>query len=88
MKFSRCRRGTAFNMQNRSFKRIYIVGCPRSGTTLLQSMVAAHPLLTSYPETHFWDYTIPKNRYLRFPKIYSFPERKLVSDYLQDGGDV
>lgn len=73
-------------MQNRSLKRIFIVGCPRSGTTLLQSMIAAHPRLTSYPETHFWDYTIPKKGYLRWAKIYSYPERKLVSDYLNEHG--
>ncbi|WP_221583747.1 sulfotransferase [Microbacterium sp. G2-8] len=33
-------------------ERIFLVGCPRSGTTLLQSMLAAHPGLVSFPETH------------------------------------
>ena len=29
------------------------MGCPRSGTTLLQSLLAAHPQIASFPESHF-----------------------------------
>ncbi len=36
--------------------RIFVVGCPRSGTTLLQSLLAAHETLVSFPETHFFNY--------------------------------
>jgi hypothetical protein len=32
---------------------IFIVGCPRSGTTLLQQMLDAHPDIAIAPETHF-----------------------------------
>lgn len=35
-------------------QRIFVVGCPRSGTTLLQSFLAAHPQVHSFPETHFF----------------------------------
>jgi len=35
-------------------KRLFLVGCPRSGTTLLQSLVAAHPDVVSFPESHFF----------------------------------
>ena len=35
-------------------KRVFLVGCPRSGTTLLQSMLMSHSRITSYPETHFF----------------------------------
>lgn len=35
--------------------RAFLVGCPRSGTTLLQSMLAAHPMIKSFPETHFFN---------------------------------
>lgn len=35
-------------------KQIFVVGCPRSGTTLLQSLLAAHPEITSFPETQFF----------------------------------
>ena len=31
--------------------RLFVVGCPRSGTTLLQSFLAAHPAVRSFPET-------------------------------------
>lgn len=34
--------------------RAFLVGCPRSGTTLLQSMLMGHPRIASYPETHFF----------------------------------
>jgi hypothetical protein len=38
-------------IQNRAF----IVGCSRSGTTLLQSMLYVHPSIYSLPETAFFD---------------------------------
>jgi hypothetical protein len=34
---------------------IFIVGFPRSGTTLLQSMLTAQEGIVSFPETHFFD---------------------------------
>jgi hypothetical protein len=34
--------------------RTFLVGCPRSGTTLLQSMLFAHPQVFSCPETFFF----------------------------------
>src|SRR4051812_2800803 len=33
---------------------IFIVGVPRSGTTLLSAMLGAHPRLVCGPETHFF----------------------------------
>ncbi|MBN2420501.1 MAG: sulfotransferase [Deltaproteobacteria bacterium] len=32
--------------------RFFLVGCPRSGTTLLQSLLASHTEVASFPETH------------------------------------
>ena len=32
---------------------VFIVGCPRSGTTLLKRLVDAHPAIASPPETHW-----------------------------------
>lgn len=38
-------------------KRIFIVGCSRSGTTVLQVSVASHPRIASFPETFFFLYS-------------------------------
>ena len=32
---------------------VFIVGCPRSGTTLLRHIVMAHPQITITPEPHW-----------------------------------
>lgn len=33
--------------------RIFVVGCVRSGTTLVQSLLGAHPAILTFPESHF-----------------------------------
>lgn len=35
--------------------RVFLVGCPRSGTTVLQSLLSSHSAIHSFPETHFLD---------------------------------
>ena len=40
-------------------RRIFLVGCGRSGTTLLQSLLASHPDITSFPESHFFPHLRP-----------------------------
>lgn len=35
--------------------RVFVVGCPRSGTTLVQGLLAAHRAAVSFPESHFFD---------------------------------
>lgn len=32
----------------------FLVGCPRSGTTLLQSLLGSHPQIASFPESHLF----------------------------------
>jgi hypothetical protein len=39
---------------------VFIVGCPRSGTTLLQRIVDAHPQIAVTPETHWIPSYLPK----------------------------
>ncbi|MCU0547129.1 MAG: sulfotransferase, partial [Oscillatoriaceae cyanobacterium Prado104] len=39
-------------------QRIFLVGCPRSGTTILQSLLAAHPEVISFPESKFFHYLL------------------------------
>lgn len=34
--------------------RVFIVGCPRSGTTLLQAMLGQHSEVFTFPESHFF----------------------------------
>jgi hypothetical protein len=42
--------------------RVFLVGFPRSGTTLLQSLLAAHPDVLSLPETFFFVDLVPGGR--------------------------
>lgn len=53
-------------------KRVFLVGCSRSGTTISQVLVAGHSAICSFPETFFfidsakrfpWQYFLPSNRY-------------------------
>lgn len=36
-------------------QRVFVVGCPRSGTTIVQAMLARHPDVFSLPETYFFE---------------------------------
>jgi hypothetical protein len=53
-------------------KRVFVVGCARSGTTLLQGMLAAHHRVFSLPETFFFAKVFPRRwikRNLLWPAI-------------------
>jgi len=39
-------------------QRFFLVGCPRSGTTIFQSLLAAHPEINTFPETKIFQYTL------------------------------
>lgn len=41
-------------MKTEAFRRVFIVGCEGSGTTLLQAFLAAHPAVWTCPETQFF----------------------------------
>ena len=43
---------------------IFIVGMPRSGTTLLTAILSAHPRIAISPESHFLTYWMPTYRHL------------------------
>jgi hypothetical protein len=70
-------------MENRSKQRIFLVGCPRSGTTLLQSLLAAHPQIASFPESHFFANLIPRNRLLRILGFASPKVKPRLKQFLQ-----
>jgi hypothetical protein len=46
-------------MKFKSNTPIFLVGCPRSGTTLLQSLLSAHPQIASFPESKFFQCLLP-----------------------------
>jgi hypothetical protein len=46
-------------------KRVLLLGCPRSGTTILQSILASHPDIISLPETHFFPSIVHQFSFLR-----------------------
>jgi Sulfotransferase family len=69
--------------------RIFIVGCVRSGTTLLQSMLHGHPQIYSLPETKFFDCLIGIDRraFLRAePRGLKARLRALARDALVGAG--
>lgn len=45
---------------SQSSQPLFLVGCSRSGTTLLQSLLAAHPDVASFRESKFFHYGIPE----------------------------
>jgi len=45
-------------MKKQIKQRIFIVGCPRSGNTLLQALLSAHSQIMSFPEIHFFQQSI------------------------------
>ncbi len=54
-------------------ERVFIVAVPRSGTTLMQSLLACHPQIETFPESHFFSCLISKGDW------HQKPWRKLLS---------
>lgn len=81
------------NLHKRDYiqQRVFIVGCPRSGTTLLQSMLATHTDIFSFPESHFFTQLYPssepKRRLLKIasrrakPNFLSYLDKINASEY-------
>jgi hypothetical protein len=58
-------------------KRVFVVGCSRGGTTVIQSILAQHPDITSFPETQMpWLLVDDMNR-RRFGGLLSLRQRVL-----------
>ncbi len=66
-------------------RRFFIVGIPRSGTTLLQSILAAHPRIQSFPESHFFVDLRPHG-ILRQTGLSSRASVSRLRDFLRDAG--
>jgi len=66
-------------------ERIFLVGCPRSGTTLLQSVVASHPEVASFPESHFFAKLLEKRKlWERKLDLNSKEIHKCIDDFLAE----
>ena len=57
---------------SQSLAPIFIVGMPRSGTTLLTSMLSAHPRIAIAPETHYFSYWIREYKTLNLASTKDF----------------
>jgi len=53
-----------------SMKRIFVVGCPRSGTTILQRILAEGLDLFTLPETHFFERMVGNGNRRFFPNTF------------------
>lgn len=60
--------------------RIFVVGCPRSGTTLAQALIASHPELATLPETHFFTELPHRWRVGRLVNLTSAASRERLRD--------
>ena len=64
---------------------IFLVGCPRSGTTLLQSILAAHSQIASFPESHFfWHLTANRSRWRCKLGLVSVEAKTRLEEFLQE----
>ncbi|CAD5933445.1 Sulfotransferase domain protein [Planktothrix tepida] len=69
------------------YPRLFLVGCPRSGTTLLQSLLAAHSKIASFPESHFFPYLLGNRSSWRAKlRIPSPLARKRFNQFLAETG--
>ena len=68
--------------------RLFLVGCPRSGTTLLQSMLATHSQIASFPESHFLLVTsrTRRGRWLRKLGLVSPEMHQRLQQFLSEAG--
>jgi hypothetical protein len=66
--------------------RIFVVGVPRSGTTLVQSLLAAHSTMTSFTESHFFDRHFTILPLLSSPILTRNPSPR-VQEFLAENGE-
>jgi hypothetical protein len=70
-------------------KRIFLVGAPRSGTTIFQSLLAAHPEITSFPETKFFHYLWEDRLSRKLPdRLYKFFHEEIHRPDLYDEVEI
>lgn len=67
---------------------VFIVACPRSGSTKLAALLDAHAQVASMTETHYFNYlakqkTFFKKDYFRYENIELFVDEPRVMDFLR-----
>jgi len=72
------------NQEMRS--RVFLVGSPRSGTTLLQSLLAANSCVLSFPESHFYEHLFSLRPLLAAIGISSRYVRQYWNVFLEEVG--
>jgi LPS sulfotransferase NodH len=78
--------GHANVQEIRTEARAFLVGCPRSGTTLLQSLLAAHTKIHSFPESHFFTGLDSPNRWFRTLGIAPLQAKQRFVELLRNLG--
>lgn len=73
-------------MNNKIKDRIFLIGCPRSGTTLLQSLLAANSHIFSFPETHLFEYLFYNKKLLSILGIANWRARSRWNRFLAEIG--
>ncbi|MBG0813529.1 sulfotransferase [Planomonospora sp. ID82291] len=69
-----------------SDRPIFVIGCPRSGTTMLRLMLHAHPRIAVPPETRF---TVPGYYYrFAFGDLREEPNRRRLGRWIVRDGDT
>jgi hypothetical protein len=68
-------------------RRIFVVGFPRSGTTLVQSLLASHGALTSFTESHFFWKHFTRAPWLPAPVLKGNPSHR-VREFLAENGEA
>ena len=64
--------------------RFFLVGCPRSGTTLLQSLIVAHSQIASFPESKFFQKVIASRYVYRRFNLASPVARRIFNRFFDD----
>ena len=59
-------------------RRIFVLGLPRSGTTLIQSVLNAHPDITGFPESRFYDALTHSSGFAKFGR-YALGDKPIRS---------
>ena len=68
-------------------RSVFVVGCPRAGTTLLQTLLATQGGLTTFTESHFFEVRLYKRRFMgRVLQVPNGEFGSLVSGFVEDNG--